>query len=87
MSDKNSVIYWQNSDKVPATVIVGVTDKCERQDCNISARILETTLAGTQDNYDKNGHLRIINNNRFTAQLCCVSCKKGWLVDNEGNVL
>jgi hypothetical protein len=79
--------FYQVSDKVPSYIITSVTNSCDREDCCISARMGESTTAGTSEHYDFYGVLRVSNPNRFTANLCCKSCWKSWTVDNEGKIL
>ena len=79
--------FYQVSDPIPSKIIQTVTRLCESEKCMISARIGETTCMGSSSYYDKDGILQIDDPNRFTVELCCGECWKGWLVDNQGNIL
>lgn len=79
--------YWIVSDKVPSKTIQGVTKSCNRQDCNLSARIGETTLMGVANYYNKEGQMIIHDPNKFTADLCCLTCGKTWAVNQDGKSL
>ena len=83
----NEWSFWLVQDKVPAGVIQAFTSTCAREDCCISYRTLQTTLAGKSDYYDKNGNLNISNNNTFTGGICCRSCWRGGVIDNNGNMI
>jgi hypothetical protein len=85
--NKELAAFWQVSDKVPVSVIKTVTDKCIRDDCCISARVQMTTCAGVSDHYNKDGILIINDRNRFNAYLCCISCKHGWNVRSNGEIV
>ncbi len=79
--------FWQVQDKVPPNVIQGFTKTCSRDDCRVSFRMGETTLAGASDWYDKDGNFHIEDRNRFTGSVCCSKCWRGATVDNRGNIL
>lgn len=79
--------YYQVSDKVPSKVIRGVTSICQREDCCLSARIIMTQLGGTTSNYNKNGDMIIEDHNKFTAAVTCKSCWKGYVVNQDGELL
>lgn len=79
--------FYQVSDKVSPKVVSDVTSSCERNDCQLSVKLGETTSMSTSEYYDKQGVLHIRNPNRFIAELCCKKCWKNWKVDENGNVL
>lgn len=79
--------YWQVSDDVPYTVITTASQECQRDDCELSARIGGTTCMGVWNHYDKFGNKIITDRNRFDCYLHCRQCKTGWRVDNNGKIL
>lgn len=79
--------YYQVSDNVPSKIIRTATESCKSEDCQISARFNETTCAGVTNYYNKEGSMQIEDNNRFTVELCCGKCYRGWTVDQNGNIL
>lgn len=87
MSISNAAFMY-SSDKVPARIIRAVTDKCPRNDCQISAQMGESTTMGTPaEFYDKNGMLIIEDGNKFQVTLCCRTCWTKHLVDHTGTIL
>jgi hypothetical protein len=79
--------FWQVQDKVPASVIQHFTKNCKREDCCISYRVRETTLAGFSDWYDKQGNFHIEDRNRFTGTICCCKCWRSGLINSMGEML
>jgi hypothetical protein len=71
------------SDRVPSEVITSITKNCDRDDCCLSIRIGETTCVSTSDYYDKQGILRIHNNNSFNAKSTCKNCWKSWSIEKS----
>lgn len=79
---------WQTSDKVSADTITAVTDKCDREDCRLSARVQTTTLVAASSHYDKTGRLCVNDdaNSRIT-QVDCGACWKSWEVHHDHGVV
>lgn len=80
-----TVAFYQVQDKVSPSLIKSFTEYCDRENCCVSFRMGETTLAGTSDYYDKEGNLIIENRNIFSGNICCKVCWRGGKIDSEGN--
>lgn len=87
MRKKQGYGFWQMQDNVPKEVIQAFTKTCKRDDCCVSYRVQETTLAGVSDWYDKQGNHHIEDRNRFTGTMCCRTCWRSGLINHNGEML